>query len=120
MRGLWILFGVYLLLGLLFFVANPDYVVGTFSVNLIFGKVETVLVPVLYLISAAWMLLLLLIVQAQRAALQQEMNRLKASLHDREMGEVRRLKEELETLLAQFADEIRQEIQSLRQERPSE
>jgi uncharacterized integral membrane protein len=111
MRGTWIIILVYLLISLLFFGLNMDYVVAKYDTNLLVGHFWIPLLPALLVLSLIFLLLVAVIDTVSIDNLRKEVERLKAQLLDSQTEEIKNLRAQLEVNWGEFQDEIMKKLE---------
>ncbi len=113
MRIQGILTGIYFLVAVVFLAVNPDYARAPFDINLVFGKYEIVILPVILLISLVWMLLIMFVNYVSVNSLKKQVVKLKAQVHDSEKSEILKLLKEINEKIDGHSTTVYQQLHEI-------
>ncbi len=104
---------IYFIVAALFLGVNSEYARGTFHINLIFGKADVAIFPLIIGISFIWMLIIILIDYMSINSLKKQIYKLKAQVHDTEKSEMLKLLKEINEKFDGHATTVYQQLHEI-------
>jgi len=104
---------IYFIVAALFLGVNADYARATFHINLIFGKTDVAIFPLIIAISFVWMLIIMFIDYLSISSLKKQIYKLKAQVHDSEKSEMLKLLREINEKFDGHATTVYQQLHEI-------